>query len=745
MNRICDYTKNKSELNCRNMETPQWEPTWYTTKDFAEAKPINLLHKEMIKNELKVECSGNGAEGTQIPAYRNMHILARSSFMAVKGEEYLIRISGDDYFKLYINGKYVMQGPAPAYTDHYYFNEADITEYLCQGRNTVAVHLYYQGLVNRVWNSGDNRCALAAEIFESNGNSVSMMPWKYRRTTAFTGDTTGYETQFLEDFDSRVWDEDWNMPGFQDEGWDKMVKAGWADYKLFPCPVKNLQIYERQPEKTEPLQDGSLMVDMGEEITGALCLEAEGKKGDEIFIFCGEELNMAGDVRFQMRCNCCYKEKWTLSEGTCRLEPFDYKAFRYARISPAKGVRIKKVWAWVRHYPMDKINCRISSSNQVLVKIFQICKNAVMYGTQEGYLDCPAREKGQYLGDAIVTSHAQAWLSGSTEMMKKCIDQFARTAKICPGLMAVAPGGLMQEIADFSLLWTQMLLNCYNLTGEKEILKKYYETARGIIRHFSQFARQDGLLCQVSDKWNLVDWPENLRDGYDFLLSRPVVAYGCHNVVNTLYLGAKKMLDEIEQTIGLSQSEESRWKELLPAYYRAFYRQDKHLLADSEESGHCSLHANVYALYFQILPLGEEEAVCNFLEEKGFECGVLTSYFVLKGLAKAGKYKAVYELLVNKSEHGWVNMIEEGATCCFEAWGKDQKWNTSLCHPWASAPVPVIIEDIAGIRPAPELEEGYYFDPHIPEEVEEFTLHASIRGRRAAVRKKSGNVWLEIV
>ena len=66
--------------------------------------------------------------------------------------------------------------------------------------------------------------------------------------------------------------------------------------------------------------------------------------------------------------------------------------------------------------------------------------------------------------------------------------------------------------------------------------------------------------------------------------------------------------------------------------------------------------------------------------------------------AERGQYDMVYELLVNEGEHGWVNMLREGATTCFEAWGKDQKWNTSLCHPWASAPIPILIEEIAGVH-----------------------------------------------
>ena len=84
----------------------------------------------------------------------------------------------------------------------------------------------------------------------------------------------------------------------------------------------------------------------------------------------------------------------------------------------------------------------------------------------------------------------------------------------------------------------------------------------------------------------------------------------------------------------------------------------------------------------------------------------------------------MYRLLLNDSDHGWCNMLREGATTCFEAWGKDQKWNTSLCHPWASAPVPVILEEIAGIHLSPE--GGCDFAPHIPKEVDYF--HASKSG-----------------
>lgn len=54
-------------------------------------------------------------------------------------------------------------------------------------------------------------------------------------------------------------------------------------------------------------------------------------------------------------------------------------------------------------------------------------------------------------------------------------------------------------------------------------------------------------------------------------------------------------------------------------------------------------------------------------------------------------------------------MIRESAAMCWEAWGLDQKWSTSLCHAWVAAPIPVHIEDIAGMVPDPSKKEGFRF------------------------------------
>ena len=716
----------------------KFEPDWLTIPLFAHVKPENPYHKEQKPRALR-----------EFPA-KNLHVLARAE-MEVPGDKrrYILRISADDRYMLWINGIYAGQGPAPAWPEKYYFNEIDITGYLHPGKNVLAVHLYYQGLVNRVWNSGDGRFALAAQVTAETETAESVeghtegcikeqipLIWKYQIAEAYSGETTGYETQFLEDFDSRCWEQGWNQTDFDDSVWEPMVKARWADYKLIKQPTEMLAMYERAP-KTVEKAEGCWFVDIGREITGSLRVKALGPWGAAVEVLCGEEKNDDGSVRYAMRCGCCYREKWTLDGNICELEPYDYKGFRYAEIHFGSGVKILDVSVLVRHYPMDDSLCRLRTTDEKLAGIFHICRNTVKYSTQEAYLDCPTREKGQYLGDAVVTSRSQVWLTGKTDMLRKCIDQFALTKSVCPGLLAVAPGAFMQEIADFSLLWSQLLMTDYEFTGDKGFLSSYYDTAKGIVSYFAGFQNEKGLLDQVWDKWNLVDWPENLRDDYDFNLNRPVVAEGCHNVVNALYAGAVKTLTEIETILELPVT--YSFSRIKASYVKAFYRPDKKQFADSVQSTHCSLHSNLYALYFGLVPDEAVEHVADLLEEKGFCCGVMPSYFLLKALAGAGHHEGVYRLLTNEGEHGWVNMLREGATTCFEAWGKDQKWNTSLCHTWATAPVSIVIEELAGIHPDPGEEKGFRFEPHIPDSVGQFHLTVPYGGKRFQVVKEEGD------
>ena len=699
-----------------------WMAKWIVNPNFYGLTPINVFHKEHAAPLYKLEDHRDDL--------KNRHTFFRKVFdVSDDVETAYIDISADDYYKLYINGIFIGQGPAPAYHFHYNYNRYDISEIVRKGKNVIAVHVYYQGLINRVWNSGDYRQGMIAEIF-ANGNMVEATDstWKYQDIKAYgSGETTGYSTQFLENFDSELFPYGWEEMDFNDSQWGNVLENINDDHKLFLQETPPLQVYELRPAEIHELDCGHFLVDFGQEITGQIKMSASGKPGEIIEIRCGEELldnNLA--VRHQMRSNCKYQEFWRLSgRMNDELEFFDYKVFRYVEIiSPPGTINRNSIRAVVRHYPLDESKAQMVSSDSIFNDIWLICRNGVRNCSQEGYLDCPGREKGQYLGDMMITAQSHLYISGDLRLFKKGIRDFALSSYICPGLMAVAPGSLMQEFADYSFLWPMQLLIYYKHSGDIEFLKEMYPVAEGMEKYFRKYRRGDGLVSSICDKHNLVDWPANLRDGYDFELKNPGVE-GTHNVINALYIGFMEAINEIRTILGIPYEDEVPI--LKRAFVKAFFDKYTGLFADTEKMSHHSLHSNIFPLLFGIAPDDAKARIVEFLKAKRLSCGVYMAYFYLKALAKCGEYDFIYSIITSKDQNSWYNMIREGATCCFEAWGKDLKWNTSLCHAWASAPIPVFIEDIVGLSPAKTGWEEVNFTPHIPSDIKNFELKITVK------------------
>ncbi len=673
---------------------------------------------------------------------KNYHMLVRHTFfidesmMEAAGETELA-ITADDYYKVWINGVYVGQGPAPGYPFRYYYNRYRIGGALRKGENVIAVHVYYQGLVNRVWYSADKRQGLKAAIWQNSRLIVATDgEWKYRQAGEFAGGrTTGYDTCFLEDIDAGRISYGWRECGYDDAGWKRCVENEYDDHELVLQETGPVEIRERVPALLKTFGEGHFLFDCGEEVVGGVRITVSGEKGDKIRLRYAEELDGDGHAKYEMRCNCTYEEEWTLSgrgadtEGSKSavnekeaadtegilvaedgkdiienydyaedskdvIESYDYKAFRYIEIiTGCKNFSEKSITVVERHYPFHMVRTVREDCEPVVRKIWDLCARTVMLGTQEVYVDCPSREKGQYLGDLLVTGVSHMYLTGDGAMFKKALYDFAASTRIDKGMMAVSASGIMQEIADYSLLYPLQLYYYYQLTGDGETVRELYPCAREVLEYFQRFERADGLLTDVNTKWNMVDWPENLRDDYDFDLTRPVGS-GCLSVINAYYYGVHLYLSKIEEILFRETERKAELTRLTAAFEDAFYDREAKLFVDKEGSRHSSLHVNALALYFSMQPKESEKSITELIRKKGLSCGVYMAFFVLKGLAGIGEKALAYELITGEGIHSWVNMLKEGATTCFEAWGKEQKWNTSLCHPWASAPVILFTEDL---------------------------------------------------
>ena len=649
-------------------------------KDFSLLKPIDVFHKEHEKKSL-----------TKIDEkYKNRHILFRKKFALDSFKTAVINITADDYFKLYINGKFVMQGPPPSYPNAYLYMQKDVSEYLSCGENVIAVHTYYQGLINRVWVSGDLRESFWCELLVDGKKQVSSEEsWKCSDHTAYSAcGVFGYDTGFAERYDGRAKEVGFEKIDYNDEAWQNASVYENADYKLEKSPIKPLDVYYVKPNDVRK-NGNAYFIDFGREYAGQLYVRAKGNSGEEIVLRYGEELTDENKVRYNLRCNCKYEERWILSGGDDELNQFDYKAFRYAEIVVPDGAVITDIKMLVRHYPFEK-KAVYRSINADLDKVLRLCEDTVHFGTQEVFVDCPTREKGQYLGDAFISGRAQAILNGDATLLKKAIVDFCNSAFISQGIMAVSTSSFMQEIADYSLLFAPLVLWVYRFDGDKEFLNHVYPYVKGAFEYFCKYENESGLLEGITEKWNLVDWPENLRDGYDFPLTNPI-GKGVHNVINAFWIGFLKSFDEISEILGFTTANKAETAE--KSYIEAFFDKNIELFCDSEKRTHSAIHSNVLPLYFGIKKDDDtfiKNAIGLIEKKKLTSMGVYMSYFALSALKKKDEYEKAVTLATD--EKAWLNMIAQGGTSTFEAWGKEQKWNTSLFHPWAVAPLIVFSE-----------------------------------------------------
>ena len=556
----------------------------------------------------------------------------------------------------------------------------DVTKFLREGKNTIAVHTLYQGLINRVWVSGDNRHGLILDI-ECDGKIAVASDESFltKQHSAFSEiGTVGYETQFLEKYDSRSADVGFESPNFNDSEWENAKISLVNDHTLAEQNTEMLVFEKKQP--IEKIKDGNkLFLDFGSNHVGYLCVSAKGMSGDEIIIRCAQELNEDGSVKYKMRAVCNYEESWILGDGESILDQFDYKSFRYAELILPDSCEITDVYFNARHYPFElKAMIRDEYLNDPDIKrIWDLCVNTQRYGVQEVIQDCMEREKGFYLGDGCYTALTHAVLTGRDDMLRKLIDDAFKSSFITEGLVTCMDCSHMQEIAEYPLILVFTVLWHYNLTGDKEYLEENYPKVVKLLDSYKKDYEKELLLSNL-DKWCVVDWPKNFRHGYDVDLTEGKPCEPAHVSINAYYIAAIRTANKISEILG--QKPYRNDGQITEKFISTFYNKEKHLFRDGENTEHTCIVGNAFPFGFGICPDEEfKENVINMFAELGSHSLAFFALFpMLLGLLREGREDLIKSVLLDKG--AWLRMLDEGATTTFESWGRDTKWNTSLFH-----------------------------------------------------------------
>ncbi len=655
----------------------KFEGKWISNSELATVKPRPVKARQLKRHTLPPVDNN----------LRNRHILFRKSFEVTEAKNARVFVTADDYYKLYLNGEFVGQGPAAGTPEHTYYNEIDVSRFIKPGHNVIAVHTYYQGLVNRVWVSGDNRHGLLLDLVVDGKTIVaSDESFLTARHSAYSEmGTVGYETQFMERYDAAAKEVGFEQSHFDDSAWTHaVVHPRGGDYKTFAQPTPMLCFDKIRPISCQVMSNGVVRIDFGEIYVGSLVFEATGSRGAEIKMLCGQELNEDGSVRHKMRCNCDYQESFILSgKGVDILNQYDYKCFRYLELVVPKDVKIdlESIMLVARHMPFSLVAKPNFEDDPKIMAIWKLAVDTFKWGVQEQIQDCMDREKGYYLGDGCYTMYAYCLLTGDWSHARRFFDDFLRTKDIDRGLVTCGNCSFMQEIAEYPLMLIWFANIYLEETGDTKFIADRFDAFADILDSYRErYAMNDGLLCNL-DKWCVVEWPKNYQDGYDANVNEGRVCTDLHVVINAWYLGAIKYMNIMAKILGRKAYADV--EPLEKAFQKAFWDDERNLFVDRLGSKHISLPGNSYAAYFGLMPAEKRgkyhEAYVKLITEKKFKSINLFQFIpVFAYLKVTGEKELQQSLLV--SPDAWLRSLREGATRTFEGWGKNSKWNTSLFH-----------------------------------------------------------------
>ena len=364
--------------------------------------------------------------------------------------------------------------------------------------------------------------------------------------------------------------------------------------------------------------------------------------------------------------------------------------FRYVEIEglQEEPAQVRQLFV---HAPFDDEAAYFQSSSDTLNAVWELCKYTMKATTAFGVYIDGERERIPYEADAY-------------------LNQLSHLACDLNPAMARASLEYLLENPTWPTEWSfhtiMMAAADFEVTGESTFAAQVYEKLKAKL--LMDKAGEDGLLHVGGN----VDWPPCERDNYnngEILESDPYSQLGpeINTVANAFYFHALERMAFLAGSLG-KENDRANFQRMSKKVYESFNGQFfdaakstfiDGVSADGKRSDHVSLHANMFALAFGLVPRENEKAVADYVESRGMACSVYGAQYLLEALFRAERDEAALRLMTAKNERSWWHMIELGSTMTLEAWDEKYKPNLTWSHAWGAVPINIVARYVLGVRP----------------------------------------------
>ena len=665
-------------------------------------------------------------------------------------EKFIIHVSADNRYRLFVNGHSVCCGPARGDFMHWRFETVDIAPYLVKGKNAIAAV---------VWNFGEFipgaqitlRTAFLLQADEPKYSFVNTDPkWKAIENLAYSPVLSNLNSfNFVGPGEKVIADKypwSWQQTDFNDSAWlkvrllNKAAPPGVALDNTWMLVPRTIPLMEDKLQRIPKVRRtagveisdnffvnpqnltvpanarATILLDQTFLTTAYPELLVSGGRDSQIVLTCSEALfnskNEKGNRdEIEGRKIIGFTDTFLPDGGDNRLfSTLWFRTWRYLQMeiqTRDQPLTINDFYGRFTAYPF-KENAGFSSSDPSLKNIWDVGWRTARLCANETYFDCPYYEQLQYVGDTRIQALISLYVSGDDRLMRNAIAAFD-DSRIPDGLtQSRYPCSSMQIIPPYSLFWIAMIHDYWMHRDDPEFVRSYLDGIDSVLNWHEKYIGANGMLG-TTPWWNFVDWSWQWDNKKDIGGVPYGAELGRSSILTLQYVYALNYAAQLDEYFG-RQYFANRYRKLADSLKKSTYKlcwDDKRgLLADTPDKSIFSQHANILAVLVDLVPSKEQKKLMEkVISEKDLiQCTFYFRFYLVRAIDKVGFGDRYIEML-----QPWRDMLKMGLT----TFAENPEPTRSDCHAWSASPNYDLLATVCGIVPAQSGFKSVLIEPHL--------------------------------
>lgn len=386
--------------------------------------------------------------------------------------------------------------------------------------------------------------------------------------------------------------------------------------------------------------------------------------------------------------------------------PFTPKGGRFleVHIKSDQPVKFLKEGFLERTYfaePIGTFEC----GDPLLNRIWRTGVETVRACSEDAFVDCPTRERGQWTGDvASVATDIAAVAYSDLALSRRALVQAAQAAR-SDGLVAGVGPGDPGYLSTYAAQWVTACMHYWELTGDKSLLQELLPAARRNLGAFlAQFSKEG-----VSDNlgWAFVDWGYVRNSGPSDM------------ALNMHWLRAVRDMARWEQEFDHDAARQT--SHIVHDLTVTIERWLKDQIARPGGWSNVGYHRAALALLTDLVEPDQKKACIEYIKSHLLRCfpndptaprlsdpsvsndRIMTPFFAhfsFSALLEAGEI----DFVLGQYRKCWGWALGGGRTTWLEVF--DTRW--SHCHEWSGAPTWQLSRYVLGLQPRLDLSPNTY-------------------------------------